>query len=162
MDEQQILAELERLRPAAVRIAARSLGNLEDAEDAVQEALIVAWQSWQRYDPARGSVKGWFFCKVNDQCSMSHRRRYRGPQAGPLPRQVEDPVLAPAGDTGLEDQIRGLPPKQQRVIALKAQGYTHAEIAEAMGMSVKAVERQAHKARRRLRQEVEQTKRGGY
>lgn len=152
MNEQEIIAELERLRPAAIRIAARTLGNLQDAEDATQEAMVKAWQSWQRYDPARGTVKSWYLAIVNNQALAQRRKNGRG-YTSPLPRQVEDPAPVPTDHNGTAAQIQELPPKQRAVIGMKAQGYTHAEIADATGLTIRAVERNAQKARRRLRQE---------
>lgn len=47
--------------------------------------------------------------------------------------------------------VRGLPALQQRLLWMKAIGLSYGEIAEEAGLTVRAVERQIHSGRKRLR-----------
>ena len=40
-------------------VARGILSGREDIEDTVAEAFVQAWEQWDRFDPARGSLKSW-------------------------------------------------------------------------------------------------------
>jgi RNA polymerase sigma-70 factor (ECF subfamily) len=68
--------------------AARLLGNLDDAEDAVQDALLKAWRGLSGYHGRKGSFRGWFLRIVFNQCTDTRRRaeaRRRHESAVPQP-----------------------------------------------------------------------------
>ena len=66
-----------KMRPQLQRAALRVLGHVHDAEDAVQEALLRAWQGADRVrDP--GAFAGWIFAiQRNVALSVSQRRKAR-------------------------------------------------------------------------------------
>ena len=93
--------------------ALRLLGNLEDAQDAAQEAFLRLYKSLNRL-PDIQEIKPWLYRVTVNVCNDMHRaRRRRGwePMSGPEPASSQpDPELAwvasgaqPSGGDGLED-----------------------------------------------------------
>ena len=72
------------------RMAARSLGDRELAEEAVQETFVRAWRAAGRYDPTIGSVRTWLYAIArNVVIDLSRARAARPRLAG---HEVEPPV----------------------------------------------------------------------
>lgn len=59
---------------AMASFAAR-LAQTGDAEDLAQEALLLAWQKRDRFDPARGSARAWLLSLVVDRARRGWRSR---------------------------------------------------------------------------------------
>lgn len=77
------------------RFATRALGDVGQAEDAVQEAFVRAWRASARYDPARASQRTWLFAILrNVVIDQLRARRIR-------------PGLAPVGEHPPGDRDRG-------------------------------------------------------
>ena len=81
----------------ALNLAHRRLGNLSDAEDAVQEAFTTAMRTARNFDPAKGSVRSWLLAIVLGACADQQRaRRRRRERERQAPAQVNhhpDPDL---------------------------------------------------------------------
>src|SRR2546423_4626114 len=77
------LADLEALYDAhhrqAIGLAFRILGDMGDAEEAVQEVFLSAWRSGHTYDPARGSTHTWILSMVRNRSIDVLRARQRRP-----------------------------------------------------------------------------------
>src|SRR5207244_12602421 len=72
---------VRRYRDRYARYAARMLGSEDAAEDAVQDALVRAYdQLAQCREPEK--FAGWFFLILRNRCLADRRRRNR--EAGPL------------------------------------------------------------------------------
>ncbi|WP_172385643.1 SigE family RNA polymerase sigma factor [Streptomyces sp. MNP-20] len=93
-------------------------GDLAEAEDAVQEAYVRAWQRWDRLTGAGDDPLPWVRT-VASRLAISTWRRTRnrvraqfrhGPQAD-LPELSADRVA-------LVEALRGLPPRQRQVVVL--------------------------------------------
>jgi RNA polymerase sigma-70 factor (ECF subfamily) len=74
VDEQGFGAELSKYSPALYRIAFRKLGNAEDAEDALQDALLSAFKNMHQF---RGDARfsTWLGSIVLNSARMQLRRR---------------------------------------------------------------------------------------
>jgi RNA polymerase sigma-70 factor (ECF subfamily) len=126
------------------------IGDLGEAEDAVQEAFARAWQRWRRIsgyaDPAawvrtvayRIAVSSWRRTRVR---VAAHERLSRG---------AESSVLNP--DTlALVDALRQLSPDQRRAIVLHhLAGLPIQAIADETGASVAAVKTRLFRGRQAL------------
>ena len=71
-------ALVRALQGPGLRLADRTLNDRVGAEDVVQVALTRLWGLAERYDPARGSVEGWFRRIVVNLCFDRHHGP-RGP-----------------------------------------------------------------------------------
>jgi RNA polymerase sigma-70 factor (ECF subfamily) len=136
---------------AAYSLAYRIVGNPSVAEEVTQEAFLSVWRSGGRFDAARGSVRSWTLGIVRNRAIDALRRA-----GGNAPRldHDDDAALADQEADELTDSeairretarrvrsvLEELPPDQSRVIGLAYfGGFTHAEIAEMLGMPLGTV-----------------------
>ncbi len=145
------LADLEALYDAhhrqAIGLAYRLLGDLGDAEEAVQEVFLAAWRSGHTYDPARGSTRTWLLSMVRNRCIDVLRARKRRPtqplseildpvDASDVPAEAVSNVDAEAARTALAT----LPPEQKQAIELAYfAGLSHSEIATQLAAPIGTV-----------------------
>jgi RNA polymerase sigma-70 factor, ECF subfamily len=103
-------------RPALHAHCYRMLGSVQDAEDALQEALLNAWRALPRFE-ARSSLKSWLYRIATNACLKTIERRPKrvlpvdyGPAAdrhdAPAQPLVESTWLEPYPDMGLELEDR--------------------------------------------------------
>jgi RNA polymerase sigma-70 factor, ECF subfamily len=136
---------------AAYSLAYRIVGDPSVAEEVTQEAFLSVWRSGGRFDAARGSVRSWTLGIARNRAIDALRRA-----GGNAPRldHDDDAILADQETEELTDseairretarRVRGvleeLPPDQLQVIGLAYfGGFTHAEIAEMLGMPLGTV-----------------------
>lgn len=154
------MEEFEEQRPALFGAAYRILGTRADAEDALQDA----WLRWQRADRTTvRDVRGYLFTLVTntaiDQLRRARTRReaYVGPW---LPEPLitapssSGPDMAELADTvsiGLLVVLETLDPVERAVFVLhEAFGFSHSEIAAAIGRTERAVRQLAYRARKHV------------
>src|SRR5436305_11030689 len=95
------IQHLEVHRTAITGHCYRMLGSFFDAEDAAQEAMILAWKGIDRFD-GRASLKNWLYLIATNVCldEIHNRgRRARPMEEGPAfcgTPSVEDLVQRPA------------------------------------------------------------------
>ncbi|GID57355.1 RNA polymerase sigma-70 factor (ECF subfamily) [Actinoplanes couchii] len=147
----------EGYRPLLFSVAYRVLGSAADAEDAVQDA----WVRWSAVDRSGvGEVKAYLVRIVTNlamdrlRAARSRRESYPGPWL-PEPIITESPKpgeLADSVSTALLLLLENLSPLERAVFVLReAFGFSHAEIAVAVGRSEDTVRQAAYRARSRVR-----------
>jgi RNA polymerase sigma-70 factor (ECF subfamily) len=142
-------------------VAVRTLGDAEEAADALQDAMISAFRqaSGFRGDSA---VTTWLHRIVVNACLDRLRRRAARPAVTGLDERVMD-TLAPAALAGADEgastdtaidvaaALRTLPPDQRAVLVLVDMlGYPVADAAEVLGISIGTVKSRCARGRARL------------
>jgi RNA polymerase sigma-70 factor, ECF subfamily len=140
-------------------LAFRMLGHAADAEDAVQDAFLLAHR---RLDSFRGeaALGTWLYRLTVNQCL--DRLRSRAAREGHATDSLDEPEARrePAGRADsvvermdLQGAIARLPPGGRAVFVLHdVEGLEHREIALQLGISEGTSKSQLHKARLRLRE----------
>jgi len=147
----------------ALRLACRVLGDLAEAEEVAQEALLRAWQGAAGFDPGRARFATWLHRIVLNLAIDRARRRARAPAAGldaaealvdPAPGPEAAAAAAEAG-AALARALAALPPRQRAAIALAyEQDLSGAEAAAMLEISERALEGLLHRARHMLRRQL--------
>jgi RNA polymerase sigma-70 factor (ECF subfamily) len=168
MDQQAFALLIEPHRRALHLHCYRMLGSLHDADDAVQETMLRAWKSSNRYEP-RAQLTTWLHAIATNVCLTAIARRRARPAEAvedlehlqPYPdRLLDDLVQRETVELAFITAIQLLPPKQRAVLILRdVLGWSAKEVAEALGDSIGAVTSALQRARaglgRRRRQVAE-------
>jgi RNA polymerase sigma-70 factor (ECF subfamily) len=164
-DRRALETLVERHAPAVRRLAAGTLSDREDAEDAAQEALA---KLCTRIGQFRGEAQftTWLYSLVANTCrDLGERQRRRLHQ--PLDRVAEragrdEPqaiALERAGRRALAAKMAGLSPDQRRVMVMKdVLSLSYEEIATALEMPVGTVKCHAHRGRARMRRAIDRVR----
>lgn len=139
-DRDAYAALAERYRPLAYACAFAFLRTREDAEDAVQEAMVNAYRALGRYDPRR-AWGPWLMRIVRNQCrDLCRRRRIRKSVALELVSAEQGPsaemlAIAAEDQRRLQVEVAALPERLRAPILLHyAFGLTYKETALALGI----------------------------
>ena len=132
---------VERHRDRLWRVALRTLGNADDAADAVQDALISAFRSAGNFR-GESAVSTWLHRIVVNACLDQARRRASRPVVALADDETAAEVLA---------ALRQLPPEQAAAVVLvDVEGYPVAEVAEILAVPTGTVKSRCARARARL------------
>jgi RNA polymerase sigma-70 factor (ECF subfamily) len=148
-------AGLVRLHQRRAYIVARSIVMThEDAEDAVQEGFLRAYQALDRFDP--GQTFGAWLNRIvaNAALDLARRRKVRTAEelSDSIPAVFRDPAEGGELRARLEAALAQLPDRARAVIVLHdVEGFTHAEIGEMLGIPGGTARSDLHHARQRLR-----------
>lgn len=158
--DEAALAELIRRHQARLyHLAYRLLKDPLDAEDALQEVFLKAYEHASRFEP-KATVSAWLHRITANHCLNRLRMRHPQesldredapvlPDTGPSPLAVlEEKQLA----ARLEELLAALPENQRRALVLKRfGGLSYQEIAEILSLSVSAVDGLIKRARQSLK-----------
>ena len=142
--------------PALLLLARRLLGSAAEAEDLVQDLFVGLPEALAHYQE-RGSLGPWLRTVATRMALMRLRsRRTRGEVAlGTTPLSAA-PATEPADRMTLTTLLAQLPEEQRVVVVLRSiEGYSHAEVAELLGLRRNTVEVRYHRALERLRDLLE-------
>lgn len=154
---------IERHAPRLLALAARTLGNGPDAEDAVQNALASAWLALGRFDE-RKPLGPWLTTIALNKCRDALRRRRLGRLFGRNGDEDVPLVVDESPNQGREvagrqflgevqQEISRLPTKlREPFVLVTFDGCSHAEAGGILGISEKAVESRLYRARRQLKE----------
>jgi len=155
-------AFVDLIRPRSDRlfaIAQRILRDVDRAEDALQDALVIAWRDLRGLrDPDR--FDAWLRRLLVNVCiGQATRERRRTVNLRVLPVDgpaAPDDLLTIADRDQLERGFRRLPPEQRAVLVLHHYlGYAPSEIAETLGVPAGTARSRLHHAHRAMRAALE-------
>src|SRR2546421_11494144 len=86
----------------------RLLGSLHDADDALQETMLRAWRSIDRFQP-RAPLSSWLYRIATNVCLRMLEQRHRDASA------TVEPYLEPYPDALLDDVASPTPGPEQTV-----------------------------------------------
>jgi len=145
-----LLAAIPHLRAFAISLT----GDIDRADDLVQDAVVRGLSHLDRFEPGT-NLQAWLFTILRNLFYSEHRRRRR---------EVEDPEgaaaeklsVAPAQGAHLDFQdlkaaLSRLSPEQREAILLVgAEGLTYEQAAEVCGVVVGTIKSRVNRARARL------------
>ena len=144
-----------------VGVAERMLRDRAVAEEVVQEVLLNLWR--RRESLAPDEALGPYLVRATRNRALNHlrhlgiERRDAAYAAGPAEAPAAGAQRAVASELAeaVAAAVAELPPRCREVFTLsRARGLSYAEIAEALGISVKTVEAQMGRALRALRERL--------
>jgi RNA polymerase sigma-70 factor (ECF subfamily) len=164
---------LMRAQEVAWRFSLTVCGHADDAEDAMQEALMRTYRHvGQVRDP--DAFRPWLYRTVRNACLMSRRRKVHEPAAfealdsgdARLGIDPEDPGRSPeqlADNTRLRKRLRAalasLPAPYRVIVFLREmEGLSTREVAEVLGISEDNVKTRLHRARVALQGALQQVR----
>ncbi len=158
--DREAYADLIRARGDRLfAIAQRILRDVDLAEDAVQEALVIAWRDLRGLrDPDR--FDAWLHRLVVRACvTEAERKRRTIANLYVLPVDLESPTndyLIVGDRDQLERGFQRLPPEQRALLVLRHYaGLEPTEIAEALGIPPGTARSRLHHAHRAMRAALE-------
>jgi RNA polymerase sigma-70 factor (ECF subfamily) len=145
-----LLTTLPHLRAFAISLT----GNLDQADDLVQEAIVRALASIHHFEPGT-SMQAWLFTILRNQFHTAYRKRRRevedpdGMMAGRLCSLPEQEGHLDLAD--LQSALIALPVHHREVLLLVgAEGLSYEETARIVGANIGTVKSRMNRARLRL------------
>jgi RNA polymerase sigma-70 factor (ECF subfamily) len=154
--------QAEKVFPSVFGTALRLTRSREEAEDLAQEAIVRAYEAFDRFDGT--NFKAWMLRIVTNLYINKYRQRQRGPQVGSL---EEDGVVEPMGiedelpdrilfdnlvGSEVEDALGKVPPDFRIAVLLSdIEGLSYQEIADATGVPIGTVRSRLARGRAILR-----------
>ena len=163
-DEDAFAQVYDALAPSVYGLVLRVLRDPAQSQEVAQEVMVELWRQATRFDPTRGSVKGYVM-------TMAHRRavdRVRSAQSstdrelrvGQANQEREFDEVGEAVEHRLEVQqvrraLRVLTELQREAVQLAYYGgYTHREVSELLGVPLGTVKTRLRDGLIRLRDEM--------
>ena len=159
-DQRAFRLLMQRHLARTVRLATRILGSTGAAEDVAQEAFIRVWKhagNWQDPKQAGARFTTWLYRIVLNLC-IDEKRKNRFTDIDALPERADETPNAEAGMESREKSGRVLAalaelPERQRAAFVLCfyEDYSNKDAADMLGISVKAIESLLVRARKQLR-----------
>ena len=167
-----------RAQEVAWRFSVTVCGHADDAEDAMQEALIKTYRYAARIREPE-AFRAWLYRTVRNACLMGRRKKVNEPARlqsldapmpgpdGPVRMEVPHPGKNPeqlADNAGLRRRLRkalrALPVPYRAIVFLREmEGLSTREVATVMGISEDNVKARLHRARVALQAKLEKHER---
>lgn len=166
--------QAEKVFPSVYGTALRLTRSKEDAEDLAQEAIVRAYDAFDRFDGS--NFKAWILRIVTNLYINKYRQRQRGPM---LSSMEDDGVLEPVADSGTEPDrqlfdemvaeeveraLSNVPEDfRMAVILSDIEGMSYQEVADVTGVPIGTVRSRLARGRAILRRQLtDYARREGY
>ena len=159
----QVIGKYSRLLWSVASAVLKNVGQEQDVEECVADVFISLWQQPEKYDAGRGGLRTWLCIKTRSRALDRYRELSRR-SALPLEEAIAAQALGVAELTDAEEAKRELAAAidtlavREREILIRRYYYEQKprEIALALGIPVKAVDNSLYRAKRKLREELEE------
>lgn len=134
------------------RLAYYYLGNAQDAEDAVQDAALAAYENFSKLRNME-AFRPWIF-RILTNCCKSHLRRN---QKKLQPLEDTDPGYEPSlsSQTEMEELLSRLPEEERMIVVLSVfGGYKGEEIARILGKKHSTIRSKYRRALKKLERDI--------
>jgi RNA polymerase sigma-70 factor, ECF subfamily len=152
-DQRTFMELLQPLLPGAYRLAVVLLKTTPEAEDAVQDAVLKAWQNFGRFR-RDSELRPWLFTIVANECRRRRRSRWWSvisASAVPDERLTEMAAADPTA-ADLRRAVHRLPHDQRLAIVLRYYlDLRFDEVAQVLHVSTKAAKARTYRALEKLR-----------
>ena len=157
-EEQAIRALYDRFGGLVFTVANRVLGDRQRAEEVTQHTFLQAWRNAESFEPGRDFAP--WLATIARRAAIDVQRREQRRPAGSI--DSADPgdgalvALPPSAEQietvwSVRAAIEALDPAERDVVRLQhLEGWTHAQIAEQLGVAVGTVKSRSHRAHKRL------------
>lgn len=171
-DAEEFARLVEKYSPLLYRLAMKMLGNVQDAEDVLQNTFLKTLQHLDEFEE-RSSLSTWLYrIAVNEALMLLRHQKPETPISDLLdededdeiemPQQFvdwcclpEEELLSAEGRRILEQAIQRLPPKLRAVFLLRdIEGLSIQETSKALNLSEAAVKTRLLRARLNLREQL--------
>lgn len=149
-----LLGEIPSLRAFAVSLT----GNMDRADDLVQDTLMKAWAAFDGFTEG-SNLRAWLFTIMRNAFFSQYRKRRRevedvdGIMAAQLTSDPEQPSHMDLAD--FQAALATLPMDQREaLILIGASGFTYEEAAEICDCAVGTIKSRVNRARQRLMQQL--------
>ncbi|HVL39965.1 MAG TPA: sigma-70 family RNA polymerase sigma factor [Fimbriimonadaceae bacterium] len=158
--------QAEKVFPSVLGTALRLTRNRDEAEDLAQEAIVRAYEAFDRFDGT--NFKAWMLRIVTNLYINRYRQRQRGPQMASL---EDENIIEPVASEGeepdrllfdemvggeVEDALAKVPEDFRVAVVLSdIEGLSYQEIADATGVPIGTVRSRLARGRAALRRALE-------
>lgn len=164
MSLDRFLTEVVPVRPKLYRFAFRLLGNEEDAQDIIQDALMKVWGMQEKMAELQNMEAWCMRITRNLALDKIKSRKYR--VADELDRAGELPALHQQNPHTVTEQndvmekvhvaINALPEKYRTILQLRdIDGHSYQEIADILDIDMNDVKVNLHRARKTVREKLQ-------
>ncbi|WP_234312283.1 sigma-70 family RNA polymerase sigma factor [Streptomyces griseus] len=162
-DEASLNETYRRWGPLVYTVAARKLGDTEEAKDVTQQVFVGAWDSRKTFDPVRASLKTWILGIAHKKIVDALRRRSRHLRDVEAVMAVSggpDAAVPPAESlleyVTLMREMETLPEQQQQVLKMAFyEDLSQSQIAERTGLPLGTVKTYTRRGLMRLKKRLE-------
>jgi RNA polymerase sigma-70 factor (ECF subfamily) len=157
----QAFAELAaHYLPRLEQYATRLSGRAALGEDLAQDTLLQLWLEARRFDPARGRLSTWLYRIARNRFLDQQRQGWRWQGLESLEGQegIPDPALEQFSEAReVQRALQRLPERQRSALLLSYyEGLSQKEVAQVLGLGLRAVESLIVRARRALGKSLEE------
>lgn len=156
--DQRALETVFELYGGAVRsMALRVLKNESLAEDTVQEVFVGLWNSPDRFDPGRGSLRTFLITLAHRRAVdavRSEQARFNREEKVPddVPSSIDEEVWSRAVSETVRDAVAALDDGEREAISLAYfGGLTYVDVAKRLGLPEGTVKSRIRSAMKRLK-----------
>ena len=161
-DREAFAAVFEQYKNLVYKTAYLFLGDVHEAEDALQEVFLLVHKSLGSFDPRKGAFTTWLYRITLNFCLNHRRKKYPSSleNISPAPA-IPFPGAQLAEEDSLWQATRSLSDKQQAVVILRYYwDLPYAEIASIMEIPLGTVKSRLDLALKTLRKILEEQERG--